>query len=91
MDDNAALSRFELAVGDQVVFANYRRQQGVLVITYVYAPPPLRGTGAAGRLMEAVALHAQAEGSRIVALCGYARAWLRRHPKHRDLLSERDV
>ncbi|GJD96159.1 GNAT family N-acetyltransferase [Methylobacterium iners] len=87
MDDNATLSRFELVVADQIVFANYRRQPGILVITYVYAPPLLRGTGTAGRLMEAVAVHARAEGLRIVALCGYARAWLQRQPEHRDLLN----
>ena len=79
-------SRFELDVAGQTVYADYRRQPGVLVITYVYAPPPLRGTGASDRLMAAVAGSARAEGCRILALCGYARAWLRAHKAHRDLL-----
>jgi predicted GNAT family acetyltransferase len=86
MEDNLARSRFELVVGEQVVFANYHRQPGTLVISHVYAPIPLRGTGAAGVLMEAVAAQAQAEGRRILARCGYARSWLRRHPVHHNLL-----
>ena len=85
--DNVERGRFELQVGGDVVFATYRREPGQLVISHVYAPPVLRGTGAAGRLMEGVAAHARAEGDRIVPLCGYARAWLRGHRAHRDLLA----
>jgi hypothetical protein len=85
--DATERSRFELDVRGQIVYADYQRQPGVLVISYVYAPPPLRGTGASDRLMAAVAGSARAEGRKILALCGYARAWLRAHKAHRDLLT----
>lgn len=83
--ENPARGRFELDVGGQIVFANYRRQDGRIVITHVEAPPPLRGTGAAGRLMRGVAELARAEGARIVPLCGYAAAWLRRNKEYAAL------
>lgn len=83
--DNRELQRFELAVEGQIVFANYRRQPGRLVITYVEAPPALRGTGAAGRLMKGVAEEARAEQVKVLPLCSYARAWMQRHPEYRDL------
>lgn len=85
--DNVAQCRFELQVGDQIAFARYRREPARLVITYVYAPPMLRGTGAADRLMEGVAAHARSGGDQIIPLCGYARAWLHGHGAHRDLLA----
>ena len=85
--DNVEQGRFELQVGDQIAFASYRREQGQLVVTYVYAPPALRGTGAADRLMEGVAAHARSGGERIVPLCGYARAWLHGHRANHDLLA----
>jgi uncharacterized protein len=85
--DNADRSRFELAVGGEIAFATYRREADRLVISYVYAPPVLRGTGAADRLMEGVAARARAGGERIVPLCGYARAWLHHHRAHHDLLA----
>lgn len=85
--DNVTQGRFELRIGDQVAFARYRREPGRLVITYVYAPPVLRGTGAADRLMAGVAGEARSGGERIVPLCGYARSWLHRHGAHRDLLA----
>ena len=85
--DNAAAGRFELDVQGQIVFADYRRTPGLLIIDYVEAPPALRGTGAAGQLMEGVAAEARREGVRIVPICGYAAAWLRRHREHADLLA----
>ena len=47
----------------------------------------LRGSGAAGRFMEALAVHARTHGLKIVPLCGYANAWLRRSQAHRDLIA----
>ncbi len=87
MHDNRALSRFELTEQGLTAYADYRRGPQGLVIAHVYAPPALRGTGAAGRLMRAVAEQARAEGVGIVPLCGYAGAWLRRSPAHRDLIA----
>lgn len=85
--DNAAARRFEMDEGGHTVFADYRRADGRLIIDHVEAPPVLRGTGAAGRFMEALAEQARASGERIVPLCAYAAAWLQRHPQHRDLVA----
>jgi predicted GNAT family acetyltransferase len=84
--DNTAAGRYELDVGGETVFARYRRQDGVLTIEWVEAPPALRGTGAAGRLMKLVAAEAVANKWRVVPVCGYAGAWLRRSHEYRDLV-----
>lgn len=83
--DNRELQRFELPVDGQVAFANYQRQPGRLAITHVEAPPALRGTGVAGRLMQGIAEQARAEKTKVLPLCGYARAWMQRHPEFKDL------
>ena len=85
--DNAAGNRFELDVNGQTVFALYERRGAALVIRHVEAPPSLRGTGVAGKLMHGIAELARAEGRTIAPLCGYARAWLRRHNEYHDLAS----
>lgn len=85
--DNASLSRYELEVDGQVVFANYRRREGALVITHVEAPVPLRGTGASDRLMRGLMEIMRAENTKVVPLCGYAAAWIRRHKAYADLLA----
>jgi uncharacterized protein len=85
--DNSAERRFEMDVDGQTVFAIYERRDSELVIRHVEAPPALRGTGVAGQLMRAITELARAEHRVIVPLCGYARAWLRRHPEDRNLPS----
>ena len=85
--DAAARSRFELDVGGLTCFADYRIDGERLIVTHVEAPPVLRGTGAAGRLMEGLLAIARSKGQKIVPLCGYASAYIRRHAEHRDLLA----
>jgi len=85
--DNRARNRFELVEEGELAFADYRREPGRLVIPYVEAAPALRGGGAAGRLMEGVLATARAEGLKVVPLCGYAAAYIRRHREHHDLLA----
>lgn len=85
--DNPEGHRFELTENGALAWANYRRQDGKLVLPHVEADPELRGTGAAGRLMEGVLALARAEGLKVVPLCGYAAAYIRRHKEHGDLLA----
>jgi predicted GNAT family acetyltransferase len=77
--DNVTQSRYEYQVDNHIAVAMYRKENNVLYIDYVEAPEALRGTGAAGRLMEYVVTTAQAENLRIVPICGYAASWLKRH------------
>jgi predicted GNAT family acetyltransferase len=87
LTDNTTRQRFELIENGYTAFADYRREGSHLVIRHVEAPPELRGKGTAGRLMEAIVAQAQTEGAHIVPLCGYARAWLKRHPEHSDIVT----
>ena len=84
--DNAARNRFELVENGLTAYADYRRQDGRLIIPYVESPPALRGTGTAGRLMEGVLAAARTEGLKVTPICGYAAAYIRRHREHHDLL-----
>ncbi len=79
--DNKKDQRFELDTGEATAFANYRLEGQNLFIDYVEAPPALRGTGAAGRLMQHIADTAQAKGLKIVPICSYAAAWVSRNVK----------
>jgi predicted GNAT family acetyltransferase len=83
--NNAARHRYEYAVGAETAFANYRVENGVLYIDYVEAPVALRGTGAAGALMQQVMDKARQDGRKVVPICGYAASWIRRHPEYDDL------
>jgi predicted GNAT family acetyltransferase len=85
--DNTARSQYELPVEGQTVFARYRRSDGVVSILHVEAPVSLRGTGASGRLMQGIMELARAQNEKLVPLCSYAAAWMKRHPETSDLLA----
>jgi predicted GNAT family acetyltransferase len=84
--DNAERGRFEMTENGHIVYATYRIADGKMLIPYVEAAIPLRGTGAADRLMAHVAGAARAKNLTVVPLCGYAAMWFRRHKQHHDLL-----
>ena len=85
--DNAAAGRFELIEQGLTAYADYRMTPDRMIIDYVFSPPALRGAGTAGRLMWGVAAAARARSVRITPLCGYAAAWLKRHPETSDLVA----
>lgn len=87
ISNNTDKSRYELTEEGKLAFAEYHVRDGVLVIPHVEADPALRGKGAAGRLMEGVVAEARREGLKIAPVCGYAAAYLQRHPEHSDLLA----
>ena len=77
--NNTAQNRFELNIGNNIAFADYRIENKILFINYVEAPPELRGTGAAGNLMAEICAYAKKNDLSITPICSYAAAWLRRH------------
>ena len=79
--------RYEREEEGMTSYADYRKSGERLYIDYVYTPEPLRGSGASGRLMTAVAEDARTKGLRVTPLCGYAAAWFRRNPDHQDVLA----
>lgn len=88
--DVRADQRFEQGFADsegqlRTVFADYAAQGTTRVILHVEADPALRGTGAAGSFMQALAEHARAEGLKLAPRCSYAVAWLKRHPEFDDI------
>jgi predicted GNAT family acetyltransferase len=87
VEHNAAQHRYELTEEGLTATADYRRNGQTLMITYVQSPPPLRGKGTAGRLMAGMLDEVRDEGLKVTPICGYAAAWIRRHPDYQDLLA----
>jgi predicted GNAT family acetyltransferase len=86
MIDNSAEHRFELEENGLKVWAEYRVRDGRYILPHVEADPALRGTGAAGRLMQQIVDHARAGKLLLEPRCSYARAWFQRHPEAEDVL-----
>ena len=68
-----------------MAFANYRRAPGTVIITHTETPPRLRGRGIASELVQGALELIRADGSKVVAGCGFVVDYLRRHPEFSDL------
>ena len=77
--------RFELACGDKLAIAEYRREQNLLVITHTFVPVECRGQGLAEQVVRAALEFARAENLRVVPQCSYVDVFFRRHPEFADL------
>jgi len=58
------------------------------VITHVGVHPVLRGQGVAGRLVEASLEYAKEKELRVIPMCSYAAAFMRRHPEYAELMKQ---
>ena len=85
--DQRFVQDFEGENGAGQVWADYAVRDGVHFILHVEAEPSLRGSGAAGRFMQALADHARQDGLKLVPRCSYAVAWFRRHADYADILA----
>ena len=90
--DDSAAQRYEQGFTDPAgemrqVWADYADSGAGRAILHVEADAALRGSGAAGRFMQALADHAREQGTRLVPRCGYAVAWFKRHPDQGDVLA----
>ena len=84
--DNKALSRFELDVEGAVAFANYRRTPSAVIITHTETPRALRSRGIASELVQGALQSIRADGSKVIAGCGFVADYLRKHPEFADLV-----
>ena len=69
----------------RLAFANYRRAPGTVIITHTETPRALRGRGIASELVQGALELIRADGSKVVAGCGFVVDYLRRHPEFSDL------
>ena len=79
--------RFQVLVDGHLCVADYRLDGERMLMTHTEVHPALQGRGVAAQLVRAALDHARARGLTVVPLCSYVRAYLRRHPEHRDLVA----
>lgn len=84
--ENEERGRFEAHVGQQkgVMYRYY--SEGSLVITHTLVPDELSGQGLAGHMTKTVLDGAREQGLKVVPICPYVAAYIRRHPEYQDLV-----
>ena len=77
---------FSVEVGGYIGALNYDLRGDTMTITHTLVPEAIGGRGVAAELMRVALQTARAEGWKVVPMCSYAVAYLRRHPEYADLL-----
>jgi uncharacterized protein len=78
--DNQASARFELEENGAVAFLLYKRTPDSLTIVHTEVPAVMRGRHLGDVLVQAAVASARRDGLRLVVVCPFARAYLKRHP-----------
>jgi predicted GNAT family acetyltransferase len=83
--DNVARSRFEQGTDGESGFIDYRRSGSTLFLNHVEVPAPLGGRGVGTSLVRGALDLIRSRGERIVPVCPFVKAFLRRYPAYADL------
>ncbi len=86
--DNVAGNRFELGAGGESGFIDYRRSGSVLYLNHAEVPASLAGHGRGTRLVRGALDLIRSRGERMVPVCPFIKAFLRRNPDYEDLSAE---
>jgi predicted GNAT family acetyltransferase len=78
--DNPTLNRFELTTDGHTAFLTYKRTKDSLTLEHTEVPDELRGRHLGELLVDGALQIARGAGLRVVVVCPFARAYLRRHP-----------
>jgi uncharacterized protein len=89
VEDNPALSRFEMRSGGAVAFVDYRRAgDGRIALLHTEVPEALSGQGVGSKLVRGVLDALRAEGAKVVPRCEFVAAYVERHPEYRAMVAE---
>ncbi len=88
--NNTAAGRFEVALGDQVAFVNYRTlTRGELALIHTEVPESLSGQGIGSTLVEGALDIVREKGWTVLPYCPFVHGWMKRHRDYADLVSYR--
>jgi len=86
--DNPDARRYELVVdGELVGELVYRRHDDAITLLHTEVSPSVEGQGLGGRLVAGALDDIRTRGLRVVPVCPFVHAYLRRHPEAADLVS----
>ena len=86
--DNAERKRFEIDLGDSCAIAEYTLPAGKIMFTHTEVPPEHEGKGIGSALIRAGLASARERGLKVIPICPFFAAYLRKHAEEQDLLDE---
>lgn len=86
---NEEEKRFELTVDGHTAFIEYNEFGNQTTLVHTEAPEELKGTGAAGALVEKTLQYFIDGGKQILPFCPYIFSYIKRHPEWKKVVDRR--
>src|SRR6476661_4286760 len=84
--DNRDRNRFEAALGDGFAIAEYKLEPDKIIFTHTEVPPEHEGKGIGSALIRFALQSARERNLRVVPICPFFAAYIRKHEEVQDLL-----
>ena len=80
--DNVERQRYEIHLGSELAgFVTYHAQPGLITALHTEVEPAHEGRGIGSRLVEGMLDDLRSRGLRVLPICPFVRAYVRRHPE----------
>jgi len=83
---NTAKNRFEVTIDGQTAVTEYMLPGDKIIFSHTEVPEALEGNGIASKLAQTALEYARTENLKVMPLCPYVAAYIRRHPEYKDLV-----
>jgi uncharacterized protein len=84
--DNTENQRFEIKLGDEVAYLEYRWYKKDLALMHTLVPEAHEGKGVAAALANYAMEYARTKKVLIMVYCPYVGIYLKRHPEYQSLV-----
>lgn len=88
--NNEALHNFELIIDGKRAFIDYKQKGDKIYLIHTEVPEELEGMGVAAAIVEKTFNYIESNHLKMVPLCVYVLAFLKRHPEWNRLLAVHD-
>ena len=86
--NNEAANRFEVEINGELAQTQYIRRGRKIIFTHTEVPPASEGQGVGNALARAALDYAKREGLRVVPLCPFIAAFIKRHKEYQSLVED---
>lgn len=84
--NNEAAGRFEVRLGDDVAYAEYRILANGILFPHTEVPSAFEGKGVGSALVTTALAWARARGALVMPTCPFFAAYIKRHPEQHDIV-----
>jgi hypothetical protein len=87
---NPAEKRFEVFISGELSKLDYIEDGNTIVMTHVGVHPEYRGSGVAGKITQVALEYAKEKHLRVIPMCSYVAAYIRRNPHYIELTKQQE-